>query len=52
MVTFGTKDLPWVVQYIRNQKQHHASGQVHDRLERIEQAEGVRPEGPSEPQGR
>ncbi|UCE58974.1 MAG: IS200/IS605 family transposase, partial [Phycisphaerales bacterium] len=24
VVSFGVKDLPWVVQYIRNQKAHHA----------------------------
>jgi putative transposase len=52
VVSFGTKDLPWVVQYIRDQKQHHASGHVHDRLERIEQTDGTRPEGPGEPKGR
>jgi putative transposase len=36
VVSFGTKDLPWVVQYIRNQKQHHARGGVQERLERIQ----------------
>ncbi|HVP11200.1 MAG TPA: transposase, partial [Phycisphaerae bacterium] len=35
VVSFGTKDLPWVVQYVTNQKQHHAAGTAHDRLERI-----------------
>ena len=35
IVTFGTKDLEWVVAYIRNQKDHHRNGTVHDRLERI-----------------
>jgi len=39
VVSFGKKDLPFVVEYIRNQKAHHARGQVYDRLERIE-AEG------------
>jgi putative transposase len=34
IVTFGTKDLPWVVRYVRNQKDHHKNGSVHDRLER------------------
>jgi putative transposase len=35
VVRFGTGDLPWVKEYIRNQRQHHARGTVHDRLERI-----------------
>ncbi|WP_339910552.1 IS200/IS605 family transposase [Symmachiella dynata] len=37
VVSFGTKDLPWVREYVRNQKQHHASGSVHERLERMTQ---------------
>jgi putative transposase len=39
VVSFGTKDLPWVVAYIRNQQSHHASDSVHERLERITQIE-------------
>ncbi len=35
VVNFGTKDMEWVLQYIRNQKEHHAQGDIHDRLERI-----------------
>jgi putative transposase len=35
IVSFGTKDLEWVVDYIRNQREHHAKGTVHKRLERI-----------------
>ena len=35
VVSFGTKDLPGVVEYLRNQKEHHAHGTVHKRLERI-----------------
>lgn len=35
VVSFGTKDLEWVTAYIRNQKEHHQSGKIHDRLERI-----------------
>jgi putative transposase len=35
VVSFGTKGLDWVVAYIRNQREHHARGTVHDRLERI-----------------
>jgi putative transposase len=38
VVSFGTKDLPWVVQYVRDQKEHHARGSIHDRMERIERA--------------
>ena len=38
VVSFGTKDLPWVVDYVRNQKRHHSGSSVHDRLERIERA--------------
>lgn len=35
IVTFGTKDLPWVVAYVNNQKEHHKKGTIHDRLERF-----------------
>ena len=35
VVSFGTKDLSWVVDYIRNQRDHHARGTAIDRLERI-----------------
>jgi putative transposase len=35
VVSFGTKDLPWVIDYIRNQKEHHRKGTTVDRLERI-----------------
>jgi len=45
VVSFGTKDLPWVVDYVHNQKAHHAQGQVHDRLERIERAESGEGDG-------
>lgn len=41
VVSFGTKDLPWVVEYIKNQRQHHAKGTVADRLERMTQVETV-----------
>jgi putative transposase len=36
VVSFGTKDLPWVREYIRNQRQHHAGATIQERLERIE----------------
>jgi hypothetical protein len=35
VVSFGTGDLDWVANYIRNQKTHHGRGGVHERLERI-----------------
>lgn len=36
VVSFGTGDLPWVISYVRNQKQHHAKGTIQERLERGE----------------
>ncbi len=39
VVSFGTKDLPCVIAYIKNQKRHHAPGQVYGRLERINPVE-------------
>jgi putative transposase len=44
VVTFGTRDLPWVMSYVRNQRQHHASGATHRRLERIEREEAAEAE--------
>lgn len=52
VVSFGTKDLQWVVQYVQNQKEHHASNRVFDRLERVERAEDKRPEGHGTEEGR
>ncbi len=50
VVSFGTRDLPWVAQYIRNQKERHRTGRVEDRLERItaseDEAEAERREAP------
>jgi putative transposase len=37
VVSFGTRDMPWVAEYIQNQREHHERGTVHDRLERITQ---------------
>ncbi len=34
IVSFGTKDLPWVVNYVNNQKEHHRVGSIQERLER------------------
>lgn len=36
IVSFGTRDLPWVLNYVRNQRQHHAGTTTYERLERIE----------------
>lgn len=33
VVSFGTKDLKWVIDYVKNQKEHHARGTTIDRLE-------------------
>lgn len=35
VVSFGTKDLEWVKEYVRNQRERHAQRRVSDRLERI-----------------
>jgi putative transposase len=35
VVSFGTKDLDWVISYVRNQKEHHRAGTTQERLERI-----------------
>ncbi len=45
LVSFGKGDLPWVVEYIRNQRGHHARGTMVERLERITQIEDGGPEG-------
>ncbi len=35
VVSFGKKNLPWVLDYVARQREHHASGRVHERLERF-----------------
>jgi hypothetical protein len=40
VVSFGTKDMPWVCDYVRNQKERHAANNVFDRLEAITHPEG------------
>jgi putative transposase len=45
VVSLGTKDLEWVRQYIRNQRTHHASGKIVDRLERVVAFEAPTPAG-------
>ena len=39
VVSFGKRDLPWVIDYIKRQREHHAAGRIEDRLERITQME-------------
>lgn len=36
VVSFGKRNLPWVLEYIANQKRHHALGTAVERLERID----------------
>ena len=40
VVSFGTKDLDWVMKYVLNQKEHHKTGTTSDRLERLADKEG------------
>ena len=47
VVCFGTKDLPWVLEYVRNQRRHHAEGKTFERLERTEPPE----QPPEDPPG-
>jgi len=35
IVSFGTKDLQWVINYVLNQKEHLKKGTTHERLEKI-----------------
>ncbi len=35
VVSFGKRNLPWVIRYIANQKEHHARGTQSERLERF-----------------
>ena len=35
VVSFGTRDLPWVVRYIEHQEEHHRRSTTVNRLERI-----------------
>ena len=35
VVSFGSRNLPWVQDYIARQKEHHATGKLEDRLERV-----------------
>lgn len=40
VVSFGTRDLPWVVSYIENQKERHKRGDISERLEKIDEEDG------------
>jgi putative transposase len=40
VVSFGKLNLPWVVDYIDRQKEHHAAGWSVERLERTESDDG------------
>jgi putative transposase len=41
VVSFGSKDLDWVIDYVKNQKEHHRLHTVHDRLERTAPPEAM-----------
>ncbi|HUX01922.1 MAG: IS200/IS605 family transposase [Phycisphaerae bacterium] len=43
VVSFGTKDLPWIIDYVRNQREHHTCGTVQERLERAETEDEGKP---------
>jgi putative transposase len=40
IISFGTKDLKWVVNYVLNQKEHHKKGKIFERLEKIDREDG------------
>ena len=46
VVSFGTKDLPWVLDYVRHQQEHHAQGRTHECLERAEADDDEKPGKP------
>jgi putative transposase len=35
VVSFGTRDLNWIVSYIHDQKERHRTGKISERLERF-----------------
>ena len=46
VVSFGTKNLEWVKDYVRNQRERHGGNRILDRLERITTLEeGLEEEG-------
>ncbi len=44
-VSFGRKNLPWIIGYIQQQREHHAAGRVFPRLESCEPDDSA-PDGP------
>jgi putative transposase len=46
VVSFGSRALQWVCEYIRNQKEHHVKGTVHERLEQVSDEGGGSPPAP------
>lgn len=40
VVSFGTRDLPWVISYIENQRERHKRGDISERLEMTEDGDG------------
>ena len=46
VVSFGKKQLGWVLDYIGRQKEHHRTGKVFDRLERFDSEEETYPKDP------
>jgi len=43
VVSFGKKQLDWVLNYIARQKEHHAKGSTHQRLEKTSLDDDGRP---------
>ena len=52
VVTFGAKDLPWAMGYVRDQREHHAHGRTVERLERIDQPQKQPGQGPWQEEAR
>ncbi len=52
VVSFGTKDLEWVVRYIQNQKEHHRKGSIYERLEAVAAEDCSSEDRSSEGEGR
>jgi putative transposase len=44
VVSFGSGDLEWVKEYVRNQRERHQRGKIVDRLERITEVENAEAE--------
>ena len=45
IVSFGRADLPWVVDYVKHQRENHTAERAQDRLERITHMDEGSPEG-------